>query len=118
MQKVREVEGKTSGKCKETVLDETESESSKQQFEAKVSEEVDGEGQIIVLVGKKMEIRLNILIVMIMEAYLGQKMMIILMFVEEKLGFPHTIQTQQVHISVLGCCLKMVSNSNSQFIST
>ncbi|MBA0809022.1 hypothetical protein Gohar_024710 [Gossypium harknessii] len=44
MQKVREVEGKTSGKCKETVLDETESESSKQQFEAKVSEEVDGEG--------------------------------------------------------------------------
>ncbi|MBA0692564.1 hypothetical protein Goari_010115, partial [Gossypium aridum] len=39
-----------------------------------------------------MEIRLNILIVMIMEAYLGQKMMIILMFVEEKLGFPHTIQ--------------------------
>ncbi|MBA0809023.1 hypothetical protein Gohar_024710, partial [Gossypium harknessii] len=35
---------KTSGKCKETVLDETESESSKQQFEAKVSEEVDGEG--------------------------------------------------------------------------
>ncbi|MBA0730245.1 hypothetical protein Golax_025345, partial [Gossypium laxum] len=44
MQKVREVEGKTSGKCKETVLDETESESSKQQFEAKVFEEVDGEG--------------------------------------------------------------------------
>ncbi|MBA0776121.1 hypothetical protein Gotri_011169 [Gossypium trilobum] len=44
MQKVREVEGKTSWKCKETVLDETESESSKQQFEAKVSEEVDGEG--------------------------------------------------------------------------
>ncbi|MBA0636267.1 hypothetical protein Godav_025983 [Gossypium davidsonii] len=44
MQKVREVEGKTSGKCKETILDETESESSKQQFEAKVSEEVDGEG--------------------------------------------------------------------------
>ncbi|MBA0776118.1 hypothetical protein Gotri_011169 [Gossypium trilobum] len=41
---VREVEGKTSWKCKETVLDETESESSKQQFEAKVSEEVDGEG--------------------------------------------------------------------------
>ncbi|MBA0730244.1 hypothetical protein Golax_025345, partial [Gossypium laxum] len=42
--RVREVEGKTSGKCKETVLDETESESSKQQFEAKVFEEVDGEG--------------------------------------------------------------------------
>ncbi|MBA0725235.1 hypothetical protein Golax_021835, partial [Gossypium laxum] len=38
---------------------------------------------MIVLVGKKMEMRLNILIVMIMAAYLSQKMMTILMFVEE-----------------------------------
>ncbi|MBA0742064.1 hypothetical protein Gogos_015165 [Gossypium gossypioides] len=43
-QKVREVEGKTSGKGKETVLDETENESSGKQFKAKVPEEVDGEG--------------------------------------------------------------------------
>ncbi|MBA0789444.1 hypothetical protein Gotri_027007 [Gossypium trilobum] len=41
---VREVEGKTNGKGKETVLDETESESSREQFEAEVPEEVDGEG--------------------------------------------------------------------------
>ncbi|MBA0754737.1 hypothetical protein Gogos_021062 [Gossypium gossypioides] len=54
-----------------------------------------------------MEIRLNILIVMIIEAYLGQKMMTILMFVEEEVGFPHTIQTQKVYLFVLGCCLKM-----------
>ncbi|KAG8478410.1 hypothetical protein CXB51_028232 [Gossypium anomalum] len=43
-QNVREVEGKTSGKGKEIVLDETKSESSRKQFEAKVPEEVDGEG--------------------------------------------------------------------------
>ncbi|PPS15880.1 hypothetical protein GOBAR_AA04692 [Gossypium barbadense] len=43
-QKVKKVEGKTSGKNKETILDETESESSKEQFEPKVPEEIDGEG--------------------------------------------------------------------------
>ncbi|MBA0749551.1 hypothetical protein Gogos_003466, partial [Gossypium gossypioides] len=64
---------------------------------------------MIVLVGKKMEMRLNILIVMIMAAYLGQKMMTILMFIEEEVVSAHTIQTQQVHTSVLGCYLKMVS---------
>ncbi|MBA0750301.1 hypothetical protein Gogos_001717 [Gossypium gossypioides] len=42
-QKVREVEGKTSGKAKEAVLDETESENSREQFEAEVPKEV-GEG--------------------------------------------------------------------------
>ncbi|MBA0819744.1 hypothetical protein Gohar_028385 [Gossypium harknessii] len=73
---------------------------------------------MIVLVGKNMEMKLNILIVIIMGAYMGQKMMTILIFVEEEVGSPHTIQTQQVHTSVLGCCLKMVSNSNSQFVST
>ncbi|MBA0823298.1 hypothetical protein Goarm_020037 [Gossypium armourianum] len=35
---------------------------------------------MIMLIGKNMEIRLIILIVMIMGAYLGQKMMIIVMF--------------------------------------
>ncbi|MBA0700526.1 hypothetical protein Goari_022345, partial [Gossypium aridum] len=43
-QKVREMEGKTSGKGKEIVLDETESESFREQFKAEVPEEVDGEG--------------------------------------------------------------------------
>ncbi|MBA0853521.1 hypothetical protein Goshw_018609 [Gossypium schwendimanii] len=43
-------------------------------------------------------------------------MMTILMFVEE-VSSPHTIQTQQFHTSVLGYCLKIVSNSNPQFIS-
>ncbi|MBA0819742.1 hypothetical protein Gohar_028385 [Gossypium harknessii] len=62
---------------------------------------------MIVLVGKNMEMKLNILIVIIMGAYMGQKMMTILIFVEEEVGSPHTIQTQQVHTSVLGCCLKM-----------
>ncbi|MBA0820453.1 hypothetical protein Gohar_000095 [Gossypium harknessii] len=56
--------------------------------------------------GKKREIRLNILIVMIMGAYLGQMIMTILMLIEE-VGSPLTIQTQQVHTSVLGWCLKM-----------
>ncbi|MBA0678179.1 hypothetical protein Goari_019539 [Gossypium aridum] len=41
----------------------------------------------------------------------------ILILVEEEVGSPHTIQTQQVHTSILGLCLKMVSNSNPQFIS-
>ncbi|MBA0749550.1 hypothetical protein Gogos_003466, partial [Gossypium gossypioides] len=36
--------GKTSGNGKETILDETESESSREQFEAEVFEEVNGEG--------------------------------------------------------------------------
>ncbi|PPS18132.1 hypothetical protein GOBAR_AA02440 [Gossypium barbadense] len=40
---VREVEGKTSGKGKETIFDETESKSSKEQFEAEVPEKVDCE---------------------------------------------------------------------------
>ncbi|KAK5812366.1 hypothetical protein PVK06_027795 [Gossypium arboreum] len=62
-----------------------------------------------------MEMRLNILIVMIMGVYLGQKMMTILMFVEKEVGSPHTTQTQQVHTSVFGCYLKMVNNSNLQF---
>ncbi|MBA0734004.1 hypothetical protein Gogos_017957, partial [Gossypium gossypioides] len=43
-QNVREVQGKTSGKGKETVLDETESESFREKFEAEVPKEVDGEG--------------------------------------------------------------------------
>ncbi|MBA0725530.1 hypothetical protein Golax_022113, partial [Gossypium laxum] len=43
-QKVREVEGKTSRKAKETVLDETESESSRKQFEAEVPKKVEVEG--------------------------------------------------------------------------
>ncbi|MBA0841453.1 hypothetical protein Goarm_003944, partial [Gossypium armourianum] len=43
-QKVREVEGKTSRKAKETIFDETESESSRKQFEAKVPEKVEVEG--------------------------------------------------------------------------
>ncbi|MFQ6643880.1 hypothetical protein Gotur_018313, partial [Gossypium turneri] len=43
-QKVREVEEKTSGKAKETILDEIESESFGEQFEAEVLEEVEGEG--------------------------------------------------------------------------
>ncbi|MBA0725999.1 hypothetical protein Golax_001856 [Gossypium laxum] len=38
---------------------------------------------------------------MIMGAYLGQMMMTILMLVKEEVGFPHTIQTHQVHTSVL-----------------
>ncbi|MBA0851675.1 hypothetical protein Goshw_024363 [Gossypium schwendimanii] len=38
------MEGKTSGKGKEIVLDETESESFGEQFKAEVPEEVDGEG--------------------------------------------------------------------------
>ncbi|KAK5835649.1 hypothetical protein PVK06_011343 [Gossypium arboreum] len=42
--KGEESEGKTSGKNKETILDETESESSREQFEPKVPEEIDGEG--------------------------------------------------------------------------
>ncbi|MBA0845189.1 hypothetical protein Goarm_022370 [Gossypium armourianum] len=42
--KVRELEGKTSGKTKEIVLDETESESSGEQFEDEVLEEVEGDG--------------------------------------------------------------------------
>ncbi|KAK8271098.1 hypothetical protein V6Z12_D11G240900 [Gossypium hirsutum] len=41
---VREVEGKTSGKGKEIIFDETESESSREQFEAEVPEEVDCKG--------------------------------------------------------------------------
>ncbi|MBA0810984.1 hypothetical protein Gohar_002924 [Gossypium harknessii] len=41
-----------------------------------------------------------------------------LMLVEEEVGSPLTIQTQQVHSSVFGCYLKMVFNSNSQFVST
>ncbi|MBA0725529.1 hypothetical protein Golax_022113 [Gossypium laxum] len=56
---------------------------------------------------------------MIMRAYLGQMIMIILILVKEKeeeVGSPHTIQTQQVHTFVLGCCLMMVSNSNLQFM--
>ncbi|MBA0672178.1 hypothetical protein Goklo_024259 [Gossypium klotzschianum] len=65
-----------------------------------------------VLVRKKMEMRLNILIVMIIGAYLGQKMMKILMFIE--VGFPHTIQTQQVHTFILGYCLKMVKNFHDE----
>ncbi|MBA0845624.1 hypothetical protein Goarm_005780 [Gossypium armourianum] len=59
-----------------------------------------------------MEMGLNILIVMIMGTYLGQKMMTVLMFVEEEVGSPHIFQTQQVRISILGCYLKMMSNSN------
>ncbi|MBA0751914.1 hypothetical protein Gogos_000802, partial [Gossypium gossypioides] len=43
-QNVREVEGKTNRKGKKTVLDETESESSREQFEAEVPKEVNGEG--------------------------------------------------------------------------
>ncbi|MBA0671232.1 hypothetical protein Goklo_024534 [Gossypium klotzschianum] len=43
-QKVREMEGKTSGKGKETVLDEAESESFGEKFKAGVPKEVDGEG--------------------------------------------------------------------------
>ncbi|MBA0770402.1 hypothetical protein Gotri_019046 [Gossypium trilobum] len=70
-----------------------------------------------VLVRKKMGMILDILIVMIIGAYLGQKMMKILMFIEE-VGFPYTIQTQQVHTFILGYCLKMVINLNSQFVST
>ncbi|PPD79551.1 hypothetical protein GOBAR_DD23521 [Gossypium barbadense] len=42
--KVRELEGKTSGKTKETILDETESESSGEQFEDEVPEEAEGDG--------------------------------------------------------------------------
>ncbi|MBA0682255.1 hypothetical protein Goari_023987 [Gossypium aridum] len=42
--KVRKLEGKTSGKTKETILDETESESSGEQFEDEVPEEVEGDG--------------------------------------------------------------------------
>ncbi|MBA0794335.1 hypothetical protein Gohar_018673 [Gossypium harknessii] len=38
------MEAKTSGKGKETVLDETESESFREQFKAEVPKEVDGEG--------------------------------------------------------------------------
>ncbi|MBA0697321.1 hypothetical protein Goari_020865 [Gossypium aridum] len=38
MQKVREVEGKTNGKANEAVLDETESESFREQFEAEEEE--------------------------------------------------------------------------------
>ncbi|MBA0575766.1 hypothetical protein Golob_024388, partial [Gossypium lobatum] len=106
-QKVNEVEGKTSRKGKEIVLDETESESSGEQFELEVLEEVDVEG-LNDSVGRKMEIRLNILIVMIIGACLGQKTMTILMFFEEEVGSPHTVQTQQVHTFVLGYCLKMV----------
>ncbi|MBA0794281.1 hypothetical protein Gohar_018629 [Gossypium harknessii] len=37
--------------------------------------------------------RLNILIVMIMGAYLGQMMLTILILVDEEVGSPHTIQT-------------------------
>ncbi|KAK8302432.1 hypothetical protein V6Z12_D04G087300 [Gossypium hirsutum] len=43
-QKVNEVEGKTSRKGKETILDETESESFREQFELEVLEEINGEG--------------------------------------------------------------------------
>ncbi|KAG8496857.1 hypothetical protein CXB51_008022 [Gossypium anomalum] len=43
-QKVREVEGKTSEKGEETILDETKSESFVEQFKAEVPEKVDGEG--------------------------------------------------------------------------
>ncbi|KAG4142481.1 hypothetical protein ERO13_D06G132550v2 [Gossypium hirsutum] len=43
-QKLREVEGKTTGKDKETIVDETESERFGEQFEAEVLEEVEGEG--------------------------------------------------------------------------
>ncbi|MBA0613337.1 hypothetical protein Godav_013786 [Gossypium davidsonii] len=42
--KVRELEGKSSGKTKETVLDETESESFGEQFEDEAPEEVEGDG--------------------------------------------------------------------------
>ncbi|MFQ6653193.1 hypothetical protein Gotur_024715 [Gossypium turneri] len=48
---------------------------------------------MIELIGKKREMRLNILIGMIMGAYLGQMMMTILILVEEAVGSPHTIQT-------------------------
>ncbi|MBA0739654.1 hypothetical protein Gogos_012904 [Gossypium gossypioides] len=57
--------------------------------------------------GKKREIKLNILIMMIIGAYLGQMMMIIMMLVEEAICSPLIIRTQQVHTSVFGCCLKM-----------
>ncbi|MBA0674797.1 hypothetical protein Goari_016374 [Gossypium aridum] len=73
---------------------------------------------MIELAGNKREMRLNILIVMIMGVYLGQMMITILMLVEEEAGSSLIIQTQQVYTSVLGCCLKMVSNSNLQFVST
>ncbi|MBA0626834.1 hypothetical protein Godav_004426 [Gossypium davidsonii] len=43
-QKLREVEGKTTGKDKETIVDETKSERFGEQFEAEVPEEVEGEG--------------------------------------------------------------------------
>ncbi|MBA0662457.1 hypothetical protein Goklo_006574, partial [Gossypium klotzschianum] len=41
---LREVEGKTTGKDKETIVDETKSERFGEQFEAEVPEEVEGEG--------------------------------------------------------------------------
>ncbi|MBA0694476.1 hypothetical protein Goari_004762, partial [Gossypium aridum] len=47
---------------------------------------------MIELAGKKREMRLNILIVMIIRAYLGQMMMTTLMLVEEEVGSPLTIQ--------------------------
>ncbi|MBA0556291.1 hypothetical protein Golob_026406 [Gossypium lobatum] len=41
---VRELEGKTSGKTKETILDETKNESSGEQFDDEVPKEVEGDG--------------------------------------------------------------------------
>ncbi|MBA0860903.1 hypothetical protein Goshw_022389 [Gossypium schwendimanii] len=73
--------------------DDEELQEARQKFEAKVLEEVDGEGLNDSVSREKMEIRLNILTVMIMGAYLGHKMMTILMFIEEEVGSPHTIQT-------------------------
>ncbi|MBA0739653.1 hypothetical protein Gogos_012904 [Gossypium gossypioides] len=84
--KLKEVDRKTNGKVKETVVDETENESSEEQIQAEVLEEVE---------------------VMIIGAYLGQMMMIIMMLVEEAICSPLIIRTQQVHTSVFGCCLKM-----------
>ncbi|KAH1121575.1 hypothetical protein J1N35_004735 [Gossypium stocksii] len=80
-QNTREVEGKTSEKGNETVLDETESETSGEKFEAEVVEEVDGE-ELNDSVDKEEDGNetLIILIVMIMGAYLGQKIIIIVMF--------------------------------------
>ncbi|KAG8483223.1 hypothetical protein CXB51_022226 [Gossypium anomalum] len=107
--------GKASGKVKEIVVDETGNESSKEQIQAEGPKEVEGEGLNDRVTKKEREMRLNILIVMIMGAYLGQVMMTIMMLVKEELGSPLTIQTQQVHTFVLGCYLKMVNNSNMQF---
>ncbi|MBA0781138.1 hypothetical protein Gotri_002093 [Gossypium trilobum] len=116
-QKVREVEGKTNGKAKEAVLDETKSESFKEQFEAEVPKEV-GEG-LNDRVDKEEEGNET-------EYFNSNDHGSILGLDDDdntnackrRSRFPiYNPNSTSPHFCI-GWCLKIVSNSNPQFVST